>query len=69
MNSAKLHVSGKDKKAINSHIPLINIQKMKYNIYLIYNRDVNTKHVGIKITWYKFQLQKTELRNASGRES
>lgn len=29
---------------------------MKYNIYLVYNRDVNTKHVGIKITRYKFQL-------------
>lgn len=29
---------------------------MKYNIYLIYNRDVNIKHVGIKITWYQFQL-------------
>lgn len=37
--------------------------------YLIYNRDTNIKHVGIKTTWYKFHLYKIKLQNASGKES
>lgn len=69
MNSAKSYIFGKDMKAINSHVPAMNTQKMKYTIYLIYKRDINIKHVGIKVTWYKFQLQKIELQNGSGKES